>query len=131
VAKVRDHVPSRRIASRFATLAVALLGMFAQVISYGHPDFDNDGDIDEVELIGFRAPPDTALQEIPKSRPRLEADDDADDSSDDDCAPAHVFVRTELAAAQLSFAQRVTTQTGPPPSIELILVAPKNSPPTA
>lgn len=131
VAKLRDHARSRRVASRLAAFTVAVLGMLAQIVSYGHPDFDSDDATNEVELIGFRAPPDTTIQEVPKSRPGCDADDDADDTSDDDCAPAHVFVRTQIAAAQLPFAERITTQVGPPPSIELILVAPKNSPPTA
>jgi hypothetical protein len=131
VAKVRDHARSRRIASRLASFTVAVLGMLAQIVSYGHPDFDSDDDAEQVELIGFRAPPDTTIQEVPKSRPCCDADDDADDTSDDDCAPPHVFVRTQVASAQLPFAERITTQVGPPQSIELILVAPKNSPPTA
>ena len=131
MAKARDQAPSRRVASRVATFVVALVGMLAQVASYGHPEFSNDTDGDDVELIGFRAPPDTTIQEIPKSRPYCDADDDADDSSDDDCAPAHVFVRTQAASAQLPFAERITTEVGPPPAIALILVAPKNSPPLA
>ena len=44
---------------------------------------------------------------------------------------AHAFVRTVVAGAALPFVARVTTQVGPPRAIQLILLAPKNSPPTA
>jgi hypothetical protein len=61
------------------------------------------------------------------------------DHGHDHCAAAphrrdravHSFVRTFVAGAALPFLARVTTQVGPPRAIQLILLAPKNSPPTA
>jgi hypothetical protein len=41
----------------------------------------------------------------------------------------HAFARTLMATAQLAFVARVVETVGPPRAIDLILLAPKNSPP--
>lgn len=106
--------------------------MLVQTASYGPLELTSEGGGGaDTTFFAGGSQPDTTVGKLPKGHTGCDADDDADDSSDDDYAPAHVFVRTQIASAQLPFAERVTTQIGPPPSIKLILVAPKNSPPTA
>jgi hypothetical protein len=131
VGHARSHAPSRRIVPRVSALIITLVAMLAQTASSGRPELTNEAAAGDIAVVAGGSQADTTVGKLPKSYPGCDADDDADDSSDDDCAPAHVFVRTHVAGAQLSFAERVTTQTGPPPSIDLILVAPKNSPPVA
>lgn len=129
----RDPAVSRRIAVRALALAIALIAMLAQSAGYTRPeclDQSSSGEFSFLEIDGV-GPPST-VDEIPKARFASDADDDADDDDpDDECVPAHAFLRTLTAQATLSFAERVTTEIGPPRPLELLLVAPKNSPPIA
>ena len=107
--------------------------MVAQIASYTHPELiahvpcnDERPVIDVVPITVT-----STLEAVPKTQRSCDADDDADDDSDDDCAPAHAYVRTTRFAASLSFAGRAVAELGPPRPMELLLVAPKNSPPTA
>jgi hypothetical protein len=140
---LRRNAPSRRAAVRAAACAVAMAAMLGQVAGYAHLAFTAHVRCAEHgELI--EAGPSTAsaaiasLGSVAERHASIDAVE-APGHGHEHCAAAphrrdraaHAFVRTFVAAAELPFVARVTTQIGPPRAIRLILLAPKSSPPTA
>ncbi|MDB4964618.1 MAG: hypothetical protein JWN44_307 [Myxococcales bacterium] len=135
--------PSRRAAARAVACVLALGAMAGQVAGYAHLAFAahvrcaEHGELVEAGP-SLSATATTPVTRTAKAGTSIAAADEAGHGHDH-CAAAphrrdravHSFVRTFIAGAALPFLARVTTQVGPPRAIQLILLAPKNSPPTA
>jgi hypothetical protein len=117
--------------------AVALAAMLSQVAGFAHLAFTRHvtcaehGDLIEAG----EAPAASAAQD--QAHSRLAINGDGATHGHDHCLLApqrrdrttQSFTRTLVATAELPFMARFVDAVGPPPTIQLILLAPKNSPP--
>jgi hypothetical protein len=138
---LRRTATSRRAAAlRVVAVALAVAAMVGQVGSYAHLAATRHVTCAEHgELVEAGSPSAVTPANRDQAESRYAAAEGGEAHGHEHCAitphrrdrATHEHVRTAIVGGQSSFVARVVADRGPPRAIDLIRLAPKNSPPAA